>query len=301
MTKSNSNSVRKCFSIPPVISIGMPVYNGARYIREALDSLLGQTFTDFELIISDNASIDNTEAICREYAAKDQRIRYIRQSQNLGASANFKFVLDEALGEYFMWAAYDDKWSSNYLLQAKKSLENTNFSFAFPTFKLQSIHLPLSSKERGEYIFKFIESEDRKKRVITFLSLHHFSFAVNIVYCFFRKDFLKSVYSLQDLNNEGTFGTVALSFGRGVVLKNVLFFKRYPKLWPGALGTLYKLDFRKRRDRLNNFNLNKKESFSKLIELFPEYANEIKIIFDSYKIYTYGKDFKICDIEHMLI
>jgi len=126
MTKSNSNSVKKCFSMPPLVSIGMPVYNGARYIREALDSLLGQTFTDFELIISDNASTDSTEAICREYAAKDQRIRYIRQSHNLGASGNFKFVLDQALGEYFMWAAHDDKWSSNYLLEAKKSLEKTS-------------------------------------------------------------------------------------------------------------------------------------------------------------------------------
>ncbi|WP_448526536.1 glycosyltransferase family 2 protein [Parathermosynechococcus lividus] len=99
----------------PKISIGMPVYNGARYIREALDSLLAQTFTEFELIISDNASTDDTEAICREYAAKDHRVRYIRQSQNLGASANFKFVLDEALGEYFMWAAADDVWDENWI------------------------------------------------------------------------------------------------------------------------------------------------------------------------------------------
>jgi len=99
----------------PKISIGMPVYNGVKYIREALDSLLGQTFTDFELIISDNASTDNTEAICREYAAKDERIRYIRQPHNLGASANFKFVLDEALGEYFMWAAADDVWDKNWI------------------------------------------------------------------------------------------------------------------------------------------------------------------------------------------
>ncbi|WP_448533355.1 glycosyltransferase family 2 protein [Parathermosynechococcus lividus] len=99
----------------PKISIGMPVYNGAKYIREALDSLLGQTFTDFELIISDNASTDDTEAICREYAVKDQRIRYVRQAQNLGAGSNFKFVLDEAIAEYFMWAAADDVWDKNWI------------------------------------------------------------------------------------------------------------------------------------------------------------------------------------------
>jgi len=102
----------------PQVSIGMPVYNGAKFIHEALDSLLAQTFTDFELIISDNASTDETEAICREYAAKDSRIRYVRQSTNLGAVANFQFVLDEAVGEYFMWAAADDVWSIIFIEKA---------------------------------------------------------------------------------------------------------------------------------------------------------------------------------------
>jgi len=99
----------------PQVSIGMPVYNGEPFIREALDSLLAQTFTDFELIISDNASTDGTEAICREYAVKDDRIRYVRQAENRGALANFQFVLDEAVGEYFMWAAADDVWDVKWI------------------------------------------------------------------------------------------------------------------------------------------------------------------------------------------
>ena len=93
----------------PQVSIGMPVFNGEKFIREALDSLLAQNFTDFELIISDNASTDSTEAICREYEARDDRIRYVRQAENMGPVANFRYVLDEAVGEYFMWAAADDR------------------------------------------------------------------------------------------------------------------------------------------------------------------------------------------------
>lgn len=92
----------------PKVSIGMPVYNGSAFIREALDSLLAQTFADFELIISDNASTDDTEQICKSYACMDKRIRYIRHQENHGALANFQFVRDEARGEYFMWAAADD-------------------------------------------------------------------------------------------------------------------------------------------------------------------------------------------------
>ena len=99
----------------PQVSIGMPVYNGETFIREALDSLLAQTFTNFELIISDNGSSDATEAICKEYAAKDVRIRYVRHGKNRGASANFWFVLNEAVGEYFMWAAADDRWDHEWI------------------------------------------------------------------------------------------------------------------------------------------------------------------------------------------
>ncbi|MHC1696703.1 MAG: glycosyltransferase family 2 protein [Geobacteraceae bacterium] len=99
----------------PKVSIGMPVYNGEKYIREALDSLLSQTFTCFELIISDNASTDGTQVICHDYAVQDKRIRYIRQQENLGAAANFKIVLDEAVGEYFMWAACDDIRSPDFI------------------------------------------------------------------------------------------------------------------------------------------------------------------------------------------
>lgn len=99
----------------PTVSIGMPVYNGEPFIREAIDSLLAQNFTDFELIISDNASTDGTEAICLEYAAKDMRIQYVRQAKNLGALGNFQFVLDKSVGEYFMWAAADDVRSRNFL------------------------------------------------------------------------------------------------------------------------------------------------------------------------------------------
>lgn len=92
----------------PKVSIGMPVRNGEPHLRAALDSLVAQTFTDFELIVSDNASTDATGAICREYAAADARIRYVRQDEDLGAFANFRFVVEQAAGEYFMWAAADD-------------------------------------------------------------------------------------------------------------------------------------------------------------------------------------------------
>ncbi|NWF37940.1 glycosyltransferase [Mariprofundus sp. NF] len=106
----------------------MPVFNGEQLVRTALDSLLAQSFGDFELIISDNASTDGTEQVCREYAGRDERIRYVRQTTNIGASANFKVVLDEAHGEYFMWAACDDTRSPDFIdLNAKFLSENPEY------------------------------------------------------------------------------------------------------------------------------------------------------------------------------
>lgn len=92
----------------PRVSIGVPVYNGQNYLAEALDSLLGQTFDDLEIIISDNGSTDRTAEICREYAARDGRVCYNRQPENRGAGWNFSQVFRLARGEYFKWAAHDD-------------------------------------------------------------------------------------------------------------------------------------------------------------------------------------------------
>jgi len=107
----------------PLVSIGVPVYNGAKFLRESLDSLLAQDYTHFEMIISDNASGDATGEICREYAARDPRIRYIRQTENRGAPWNFEFVAREARGEYFMWAAHDDLWDPSYIRKCLALLE----------------------------------------------------------------------------------------------------------------------------------------------------------------------------------
>ena len=107
----------------PRVSIGMPVYNGAQHLPAALDSLLNQTFGDFEILLSDNASTDQTEEICRAYAAKDRRIRYTRLEQNIGAAGNFNKVFREAGGDYFKWAAHDDVCLPPFLSRCVETLD----------------------------------------------------------------------------------------------------------------------------------------------------------------------------------
>lgn len=108
----------------PKVTIGMPVYNGEAFIEEALESLCAQTYTDFELIISDNASTDRTESICRRFAERDSRIRYDRLAENLGAVPNFNRVFELSDSKYFKWAAADDICAPTFLARCVELLES---------------------------------------------------------------------------------------------------------------------------------------------------------------------------------
>jgi glycosyltransferase involved in cell wall biosynthesis len=107
----------------PRLSIGLPVYNGEGLLPESIDALLGQSFTDFELIISDNASTDRTAEICRRYAEQDSRVRYIRQRANIGMVPNHNFLVGVARGEFFKWASYDDLYARDFLQRCVEALD----------------------------------------------------------------------------------------------------------------------------------------------------------------------------------
>jgi glycosyltransferase involved in cell wall biosynthesis len=108
---------------PPCVSVGMPVFNGERYLDGALRSLLAQDFTDFELIVCDNASTDATAAIAADWATKDPRVRVVRNETNIGAERNFNRVFTIARGRYFRWAAHDDLVAPEHLRRCVMALE----------------------------------------------------------------------------------------------------------------------------------------------------------------------------------
>lgn len=99
----------------PSVSIGLPVFNGARFLAKVLDAVLGQNYDDFELVISDNASTDATPEILREYAARDPRIRLFRQPFNIGIGNNWSFVARQARGRWLHWISCNDEYSPHLL------------------------------------------------------------------------------------------------------------------------------------------------------------------------------------------
>ena len=104
--------------------MGLPVYNGARYLAEALESLLSQTFGDFELLIGDNGSTDGTTEIAREIASRDARVRHLHSPENRGAAWNYNRLFHESRGRYFRWAAHDDLCAPTYLERVVAALED---------------------------------------------------------------------------------------------------------------------------------------------------------------------------------
>jgi glycosyltransferase involved in cell wall biosynthesis len=108
----------------PLVSVGLPVFNGENYVRKAIESILAQRLGDFELIVCDNASTDATAEICRSFAERDRRVRYVRHACNLGAGPNFDICFNLSRGRYFLWTAHDDMLAPDYLSRAVAELEH---------------------------------------------------------------------------------------------------------------------------------------------------------------------------------
>jgi len=188
-------SSKSTFPIPK-LTIGMPVYNGKKFLKKRLDSLLTQTFTDFELIISDDASTDSTPLICKEYAKKDKRIHFIQQKKNMGHIYNYNFVLQGAKSKYFAWAAQDDIISPTYLekniqiLESNKnivgsiskmeifSLPDDNLKINPTDMKFKNFIKRLSAFAAPLDLYSMIGSYDRKIRIFLKKTSAQMKFAV---------------------------------------------------------------------------------------------------------------------------
>jgi len=160
----------------PPVSVGLPVWNGGRYLRQAVDSVLSQTFTDFELILSDNASTDETERICREYAARDPRIRYYRSEVNRGAAWNFNRVVELARGTYFKWMAHDDVCAPDFLRRCVEVLErDPSVVVCYP----RAADIDHNGRFRREKNFNLNVSDDRAhKRIHDLICVNHSCFEI---------------------------------------------------------------------------------------------------------------------------
>lgn len=168
----------------PTICIGLPVYNGEKFIRKKIESILAQTFSDYELIITDNCSKDNTLKICREFAENDSRIKIISHKNNIGAKRNFYSSLKQSKNEFFVWTAVDDLMESTFLEKNIAQLKN-NKNLVGSISKIDYY----SNKVKSEFNFIQLNSltGTYDKKVRFFLTKS----SANIIYSIFRKNQLE--------------------------------------------------------------------------------------------------------------
>ena len=211
----------------PKISIGMPIYNGASYIDQAINSVLNQTFKDFELIISDNASTDNTENICKKYLSLDNRIHYLRQKKNIGGINNFKFVLDSSVGKYFMWLAADDALGNANFLKLLNDKISEKYDFYFPEVSIINYKNEVMKSNT-------MQSFNRLNTKIDFLKVSLDQNSQQLYSLFTKSKLIEDWKYLETCKNlkhcnEGLFVHVINATRNGYFVKDALKFYRYHK------------------------------------------------------------------------
>ena len=225
------------------ISIGMTAYNSAGFISESIESLLAQTFHDFTLIISDDASTDDTPNVCKAWAKIDSRILYFRQKYNLGPRANFEFVFNQGKAEFFMWASHDDVWSDNFLQNCVDELiTKPEVGFVITRWIMESRNYPFI---RRCFLpsMKFIADPDPIKRLMSFTALPFSSFKDNLTYGVWRHNILERV--INDTKNTKYFSIgcaaneYALLISSGSYIDNAHLRKRYKRFPPGSIFEIF--------------------------------------------------------------
>jgi glycosyltransferase involved in cell wall biosynthesis len=220
------------------ISIGMTAYNSEKFIGDSIQSLLAQTTQDFKILISDDASNDGTEEVCRRWTTIDKRVYYVKQECNLGPRANYEYVFKKCDTEYFMWASHDDVWMPTFIEKCISELEdNQDAGFVITRWTVESRTIPLL---RRFFLpsMAFVADPDPIKRMISFTSLPFSSFKDNLTYGIWRRKSLSRI--IEDTRNTryfsigGAANEYALLLYRGCYADSVNFRKRYKYAPPGS-------------------------------------------------------------------
>ena len=206
----------------PRVSIAMPVYNGERFLRQAVDSLLAQTFSDFEFVIADNCSTDGTEAICRDYVARDPRVRYFRNDRNIGGPANFRRSFELCTGEYHKWSTADDYWAPTMVEKGVALLDaNPELVLAFPRTKVVDAEGNLIRDFDDQlHLMQDLPSQ-RFQRVLDTTSLCHAQLGV-----LRRSVMLKTQLMGTELASDIRFVAEMSLYGKFSLIPEYLFFRR---------------------------------------------------------------------------
>lgn len=206
----------------PKVSIGMPVYNGSKWLAATVDSVLAQSFRDIELVISDNASTDDTEAMCRAYAARDPRVRYHRNAENVGIANNFNLAFTHARGRYFKWMSCGDLIDPGFVARCVDLLDRRpEVALAYPVTRLFSDDPARGEDARDAFNLDVDDPVERFQDYTCHVRLN------NIMHGMYRRDVLARTRLYRSfLRADYNMIAAVLLQGRAVCIDEVLNFRR---------------------------------------------------------------------------
>lgn len=204
------------------VSVGLPVYNGEKYLALAIESILAQTMKNFELIICDNGSTDSTPQICKEFAEKDSRIRFYQNATNIGASGNHNKTLKLARGEYFVWGSYDDIRHPEYLEKCCAVLDQQPDASACHS-KTQYIDADGNETLRQEVILD-IANPDPVRRFQEMIRMDH---KVEMILALMRTELMRKTKGLAPFSDSDRVIMAEMCLhGKIIMVPEYLFYRR---------------------------------------------------------------------------
>lgn len=225
----------------PLVSVGIPTYNRPEGLRRTLECITRQTYKNLEIIVSDNCSPGSeTEAVAREFMEKDSRIQYFRQHENKGAFFNFKFVLEKATAEYFMWAADDDEWDLRFVEVCLEKLTcNKGYGVVFTRYIITAPH-----GEKKFWLNHNLYLKSKYKKLVFLFLDECLSHKANIIYGIWRTEIIKTVLSYnfkEEYVGKGLDGAMvlhALDITDAYQVQEILFKKKYSAVIPGSIRAI---------------------------------------------------------------
>jgi glycosyltransferase involved in cell wall biosynthesis len=210
------------------ISIGMPIYNGEKFLERKLKSIISQTYSNFELIISDNGSSDETSNICLNYQKKDKRIKYFRHEKNQGITWNFNFVLEKSKEEFFIFSSVDDVISNNFLEKNLKVLQ-TNPKVSVSISKIETYNSTDMLDKSSKNLTKTLKQKIRPTNTISINGTYENKVreylkksTCQVIYGLFRKSSIKEIKFESFIGNDWAVFLDVLKTGDLYVIDEVM-------------------------------------------------------------------------------
>lgn len=268
----------------PRVDIGLPVLNGERFIRRALESLLSQSYGNIRILLSDNGSVDATVDVAKQVIELDSRIQ-LYEGEKGSATDNFSFVLNESDSDFFMWAAYDDVWSPDFIQKGLQSL-TSNCDYFSANWWVGDLVTMRGYSSVGHPL-SFIQESSATHRLLRYLNLHHLSHKCNLVYSLFRTPQLKSLYRIQDIADDGALSALVVHTLIGRCSEEVMFWKQGFDWRAMNSASRFRLRVRtSMADFVNgskSFEVAKRDSLQRMIRLFPQFEKALNWLYAEYR------------------